>query len=158
MKAHANLHEKAEDVYLQTKTDKNDVVAHLHVTLLLRLRKYAAATRLHQETKHVAPDETARHDRRMDDGYFIAVDAVYDASEDRVDGGGKEDGCEEDEEGLSDVRWQGLGVVVGAGSSGVAGCFELDSGISCCGDTVEAAVTHHSADDKGYAKPGALLY
>ena len=88
------------------------------------------------QAENVAPNEELGQPVHSDQRVLSRVCAADETTEDHVDGGCEEDGCEEDERGLDDVGGYVLGVVVGCGSGGVAYGFALEW-VSVCVSWVE---------------------
>jgi len=83
------------------------------------------------QAENVAANKELGQPVYADQRVLSRVCAANEATEDHVDGSCEEDGCEEDERGLDDVRGFVLGVVVGCGSGGVAYGFALEWVLAC---------------------------
>lgn len=83
------------------------------------------------QAENVAANKELGQPVHSDQRVVGGVCTANETTENHVDGGCEENGCEEDERGLDDVGGFVLGVVVGCGSSGVSYSFTLEWVLVC---------------------------
>ena len=117
--------EEHEDEDLEYESSEDDVLAHLHVIFIFCLDQHASSARLDKEADDVPGNEDCSDPACSHHGQRSGVGARDEPSEGHVDGGGEENGRDEDQNALDDIRRLGLGVFRSCGPGCVANRLEL---------------------------------
>jgi hypothetical protein len=97
----------------------------LNAVLVFGLHEHTCTARLNEEAENVPSNEDLGNEARTDEGQRRGVGTSDQAAEDHVDRGSKEDGRNENQDGLDDVWRFGDGVAMCCGAAGVANGFKL---------------------------------
>lgn len=107
---------KKED--LQDQTSQNDVLTAINSVLVVCVDQHGCSGGLHQETKDVADHEDLGEPVDADKGVLLTACSSDQATQEHIDRCREQDGCEQDEEHLDDVRSLAGEMVVRVCSSG----------------------------------------
>jgi len=117
--------EEAKYDYLQDEAKQDDLLAPGHFGLGVGPSKHAAAQGLSKKAEDIPSNKYFRHPIDSNDRVCFATCSAHDSTEDHVYGGGEENWCEENQEGLKNVWRKRLRAVVTCCSANIPN--DLDS-------------------------------
>lgn len=120
-----NNDKEHKDQDLQNETTEDDVLAELYTVVVLGLNQHTSTTALDEKAQNIASHEDLGDPVGAYDGVRGGVGTHDQTSEDHVDRGGEQDGSNENEDRLDDVRRLGNGVIMCCSSRTVTDSLEL---------------------------------
>lgn len=124
--------EEQEDQYLQDQTTENDVFASLNTVLIFGLYKHASTTALYEETQDISGDKHLCYPFGTDNRKGCRVGAHDQTSKNHIDGGREEDGRDQNQNRLYDIRNLRDSVVMRCCACSISDGLELGRESVCC--------------------------